>query len=333
MLILDSLYNLPKAELHLHLEGAIPLPFLAGLINRNFPDQTVTPAELESGYVFRNFGEFVSKWMWTVGQFHSETDFRELVRAVAKNLAQQNIVHAEIFFSPFDYPPGGLKAERITEEVIAGAELAMKESGISLLFFADIVRNHGHETAVDRVERLIPYRNSIFFGIGLGGSETGFPNEGFIPAFDRARNAGFRVVAHSGETQGADYVESAISGLKAERIGHGVRCLEDHNVVKLLKDKQIPLEVCPVSNLKTRVVSSIQDHPIRQLIDAGLLVTLNSDDPTYFSTNLNNEIRVLHDELGFSPEDILELLKNNFKASFLPEPEKEKWIQVISRAQ
>ncbi len=328
MISAADLYKLPKAELHLHLEGAIPLDFLARLINRNSPGALATPENLKAGFQFKNFGEFVRKWMWTVGQFRSETDFSDLVLAVAGNLTRQNIVHAELFFSPFDYPPGGLQAEKITEQVLLGAEKARAETGISLLFFADIVRNHGAETAAARVKRLIPFRSPVLAGIGLGGSETGFPNEGFFPAFETAREAGFRVVAHSGETQGAEYVRSAVTGLNAERIGHGIRCLEDPEVTELVRSRRIPLEVCPTSNVKTGVVARIQDHPIRKLIDAGLIVTLNSDDPSFFDTSLNQEIEILIRDLGFSAGDVLTLLKNNLTASFLPEEKKRSILTL-----
>lgn len=330
MTLAEKINKMPKTELHIHTEGAIPLPLFLEFIHRKEPDHEIqTIEDLKKRLVYPNFKEFIKTWIWMVSYIQSEKDFETIVYHVLKELHSQNVKIAELFYSPFDYQYQKFDPALITEFMISGVKKAKSDFGIHASLIADVVRNHTYESAEMRFSRIEKYLGEELIGIGLGGSEDKFKNELFGEVFKLAKNKGFRVVAHAGEADGANSVKSAVEILKAERLGHGIRCVEDEKLMKILKNLQIPLEVCPTSNVATNVVSEFKNHPIRQLIDRGLMVTINSDDPTMFHTSVTNEYQKLHHELGFTWNTLKMLALNGVKASFLNDVEKSKMVEVF----
>ena len=328
MTITEKINKMPKTELHLHLEGAIPLRLFLEFIHRKEPQHSIrTVSDLQSKLQYQSFKEFIMCWIWMTGFLTKEEDFEQIAYWVMKDLTDQNVKLAEAFFSPFDYGHQGLNPVGITESVIRGIKKAKADFGIEAFVIADVVRNHTYEPAINRLQRIEHLKGEEFIGIGLGGSEHQFPNELFEDVFAYARGKGFRTVAHAGEASGAQSVESAIELLHAERIGHGIRVLESESILKKAVDLQIPFEVCPTSNIETRVIADFKEHPIRKLYDAGVFVTVNSDDPTFFHTSVSHEYFRLHSELNFIWEEITELSLNGVKASFLDEKQKADMIQ------
>lgn len=323
--IFEKIRVMPKTELHLHLEGAIPLELFLKLIHRKEPQHQIrTISDLRSKFHYADFREFIMTWIWMTEFLTKEEDFEEIAYRVSEELIQQNVKVAEVFFSPFDYAPNNLDPVGITESVIRGIKRARKDFSLHISAIVDIVRNHTYEPATTRFQRIEHLEGSELIGIGLGGSENRFPNELFSDVFKEARKKGFHTVAHAGEAAGAESVESAVELLKAERIGHGIRILEDEKLVKKMAALQIPFEVCPTSNVETKVVQSFDHHPIKKMISSGLNVTVNSDDPTFFQTSITHEFHHLVNRKGFMWNDIKQLAIRGVESSFLESEEKKK---------
>jgi adenosine deaminase len=320
----EFIKNMPKIELHLHLEGAFTLQSLMTLIDKYGEDPSInSAADLEKKFVFKDFPHFIKTWVWKNQFFKSPYDFEFTTYNTLKDLHQQNVVYAEAFYSPWDFACNGLGAQEITEAHLAAVVRAEKDLGIQCKLIADISRDVGWQNSVERFKQIIPYRDKGVIGIGLGGSEQQFPNGLYESVFKLAKQKGFHVVAHAGEAAGADSVRTAIDVLKAERIGHGVRSIEDHDLVEKLNAERIPLEVCITSNLKTGVFSSLETHPIKYFFEQGLAVNINTDDPTMFATTITDEFFLLSDRLNFSKEDIKKLTLSAAEATFLSEDEKK----------
>lgn len=319
--------TMPKVELHLHLEGAFTFEFLFDLIEKYGGDPTVkTVQDLEKRFVFRDFPHFIQTWIWKNRFFRETADFENSTYFTLKNLHEQNVIYVEAFYSPWDFLTSGLAIEAITEATLAAIKRAKEDFGIECVLIADINRDLGWETGIDRLKQVLPYREQGVIGIGLGGSEQKFPPEPFQNVYKIARDSGLHVVAHAGEAAGPKSVWGAIEKLRVQRIGHGVRSVEDPKLVDRLREKQIPLEVCPVSNLKTGVFPSLEQHPIKYFFENGLFVTINSDDPAMFGTTITEEFLLLHEQLNFSLDNIKKLALNGARASFLPEKEKAELL-------
>ncbi|MCL5035434.1 MAG: adenosine deaminase [Bacteroidetes bacterium] len=322
--------TMPKVELHVHLEGAFTYEFLFGLIQKYGGEERISSVdELSRRFVFRDFAHFIETWFWKNRFFRSPADFEESARLVLKNLSDQNVIYAEAFFSPWDFVSNGLRVEEITEATISGMKSAEREFPIRCGLIADIVRDYGAEAAEERVRQMAPYLDRGVIGIGLGGNERDFPPELFQTAFRTARQLGFRTTVHAGEASGPASVWNAVTALEAERIGHGVRASEDHRLLEVLKEKQIPLEVCITSNLKTGVYSSVEEHPFDRMFKDGLMLTVNSDDPSMFGSSITDEFALLVNKLGYSEEDLIELTLNAVGSSFLPIDDKRALIGKI----
>ena len=323
--IKEFIKNMPKIELHLHVEGAFTLQSLMSLIEKYGGDPSINSSEdLEKKFVFKDFPHFIETWVWKNQFFKSAEDFEFTTYYTLKELQQQNVVYAEVFFSPWDFAENGLHAQEITEAHLSAANRAERDFGIQCKLIADISRDVGWENSVERFKQIIPYRDLGVIGIGLGGSEQKFPNALYTDVFKLAKEKGFHVVAHAGEAAGPESVKSALDVLKAERIGHGVRAIEDPDLVKKLKRYQIPLEVCVTSNLQTGVFSSLEKHPLKYFFEEGLAVNINTDDPTMFGTTLTDEFLLLYERLDFSMAKIKKLLTNAIDATFLSKDEKNK---------
>lgn len=331
---------LPKTELHLHLEGAIPLETLYELIENQGGDPTITSIEdLEKKLMYTDFAHFLELWVWKNTFIKEERDFEEITYQILHNLSNQNVKYLEAYYSPGDYWRQGLTVPGITEAIINGKEKAHREFGIQCELIIDLIRDHGPEIGMQRLEEVTPYLGKGVIGIGIGGSEHEFPADPYAAVYKEAKQRGFRLTAHAGEAAGPDSIWAAIQKLDCERIGHGVRAKEDPQLIAFLKETQIPLELCVVSNVKTRVCESVESHPIKRYYEEGLMVTVNSDDPTMFNTSLTHEYMILAQKLKFSIQDIRQLTLNGIKASFMSEKEKEsmkiqfdrEWKQLLRK--
>jgi adenosine deaminase len=306
------LERLPKVELHLHLEGAIPEAVLWDLIHKYGGDREVADRQALAGRLrFRDFEHFIDTWVWKNGFLREYDDFTLIAEAVARSLSAQNVIYAEVFFSPRDFRRFGLETQALAAAIRRG--LARVEA-IDVALIGDLVRDFGEAAAAVTLRELAEVRDLGVIGIGIGGSEQLVPPERFARVYRDARRLGFRTTAHAGEAAGAGSVWGAVRALEVDRIGHGARAIEDPELVAHLAETQLPLEMCPLSNLRTGVVASIAAHPIREFFDRGLRVTVNTDDPAMFGNSLAGELEVLVTELGFTRCDVRTLMRNAIAA-------------------
>lgn len=324
-MVQDWFDNVPKAELHLHLEGAIPHDALWELVQKYGGDPTVPTLEsLRERFKFRDFAHFIELWIWKNGFLREYDDFAFFSEAIAYDLVRQNIRYAEAFLSPGRFELEGLDAQRIIESVRTGLS---RFNGVEVALITDLTRDLGPENALNLVGRVNELREQQgVIGVGLGGSEHDWPPELFADAYTLAKDLGLHVTAHAGEAAGANSVWDAIHALGVERIGHGTRSEEDDRLLDHLAESQIPLEMCPLSNVATRVVDDISQHPIRRYVERGLMVTVNTDDPSMFGNSLAEEYRTLENVFGFNRNEVRELILNGIRASWLPDNRKADLI-------
>ena len=312
--------SVPKVELHLHLEGAIPHVALWELVRKYGGDPSLrTLNDLESRFEYVDFPHFLDTWAWKNGFLREYEDFTFIAEAVARKLQAQNIRYVEAFYSPPDFARHGLEIQRLTEAIRNGLS---QVPGIEIMLVADVVRDYGPQQAMISLQRILEVRDLGVIGIGLGGAEHEYPPELFQDVFGTAREAGLRTTAHAGEGAGAASVRRAIEDLHVDRIGHGVRLHEDEELLDRLVRRRIPLEMCPLSNVRTGVVASIGEHPIRAYFERGVLVTVNTDDPEMFGNSLACEFQLLEQELGFSRTETRHLILNGIESSWLAEDRK-----------
>jgi adenosine deaminase len=317
--------RLPKVELHLHLEGAIPLDALWKLVQKYGTDPSVTDIKaLQQKFQYKDFPHFIETWIWKNQFLREYEDFAFIAEAVAKDLVRQNIRYAEMFYTPSDFFRHNLEIQKLTEAICTGLG-QVKQVEIALIL--DFCRDRGPENAAKNLSEVNEVKQLGVIGVGIGGSEQKYPPELYAGIYKKARQMGFHTTAHAGEAAGPDSIWSAIRNLKVERIGHGTRVFEDDSLMTYLARTQIPLECCPLSNVRTGVVKSINLHPVKKFFDAGLFVTINTDDPKMFGNNLAEEYRLLEDRLCFSRDDIRILILNGIKASWLPERRKQQMIE------
>jgi adenosine deaminase len=312
--------RVPKVELHLHLEGAIPYSALWDLVQKygGAPDLPDLEA-LKQKFVFRDFPHFIEMWIWKNQFLREYEDFTVIAEAVARDLARQNIRYAEVFYSPADFTRHGLHVQPLTAAIRAGLARVPE---IEVALITDFVRDLGPENAVRVLAEVSEVRDQGVIGVGIGGSEQLYPPEPFAEVYAQARAMGLHTTAHAGEAAGAASVWGAIHALHAERIGHGTRAAEDPALLDYLAERTIPVEMCPLSNVRTGVVPSLDKHPARCYFECGILVTINTDDPRMFGNTLAEEFSLLEQVLGFSRDDIRTLILNGIRASWLPETQK-----------
>jgi adenosine deaminase len=316
--------RVPKTEIHLHLEGAIPLPALWQLVQKYGGDSAVSDiAALERKFKFRDFPHFIETWVWKNQFLREYEDFIFFSEAVAKDLVSQNIKYAEVFYSPLPFAQNGLQPQKLTEAVRKGLD-RVKEVKTALIM--DFSRDSGVADAEKHLPAVKELKQLGVIGVGLGGSEQKYPPEMYTEIYAQARRMGFHVTAHAGEAAGPASIWGAIRSLQVERIGHGTRAIEDPALMEYLAKTQLPVECCPLSNVRTGVVKSIELHPIKRFYDAGLLVTVNTDDPKMFGNSLAEEYQVLEEKLGFSGDEIRALILNGIKASWLTEDNKHAMV-------
>jgi len=321
--------DLPKAELHLHIEGSLEPELMFGLAKRNriaLPYPSVE--SLKAAYEFSDLQSFLDLYYAGASVLATEQDFFDMTWAYLERAKADNVRHAEIFFDPQTHTARGVPFGTALQGIHAALSEGARKLGISSFLIMCFLRHLSEEDAFATLEQALPYRDKIV-GVGLDSSERGHPPSKFARVFARCRQLGWRAVAHAGEEGPPAYITEALDLLKAERIDHGVRCLEDPAVVARLAAEQIPLTVCPLSNVKLRVFPSLEQHNLRQLMAAGLRVTVNSDDPAYFGGYVNENYRAVQRALGLSRAELRRLAKNSFLASFLPEAEKQRHCRSV----
>jgi len=316
---------MPKTELHLHLEGAIPLATLWQLIQKYGGDPDIPSiGALEERFQYRDFDHFLQTWFWKNGFLREYVDFELIAQAVADDLAGQAVVYAEIFFSPADFSRQGLDLQVIATAVRRGFERSTGDIQIALI--VDLVRDFGAAQGMRVLEMMHEVRHQGIIGIGIGGTEHEYPAQLFTEVFHRARQLGFHTTAHAGEAAGPESIWSALTDLEVERIGHATSAIGDSNLVDELVARQIPLEMCPVSNLRTGAVSDLREHPILELLRCGAVVTVNTDDPKMFNTSLDYEFTRLADAFEIADQELLQLAENGIHSAWCDADLKKRMV-------
>lgn len=333
---------LPKAELHLHLEGTVDPPTLAELSRRhNTPLPTsnnrydvqgsgdeLTENDVQRLYSYSDFHGFMMAFKAVTERLRTPEDYELITYRLMQKLAWQNVLHAEVYVSVGVVHWRGQKFEPLFEGMERGRQRGERDFGVSLLWIFDAVRHFGVDAAAKVFDLAARLQNRNVAGIGIGGIEREGPPQNFRELYRKAAAQGLRLTAHAGETAGPESVWGALN-IGAERIGHGFSVTRDSELVEVLARKQVPVEVCISSNLRTRVCADIHKHPIKAMFDNGLMVTLNTDDPEMFQTSLSHEYEIAQEECGFSEDHLRELARNSFEASFLPAAEKLEFLHRI----
>ena len=321
--MIDFINKLPKAELHIHLEGSLEPELMFEIGRRNgieLPYATVD--EVRAAYEFDNLQSFLDIYYAGAGVLETEQDFYDMTWAYLERCRAQNVIHVEPFFDPQTHTDRGVGFDVVVGGITRALATAEKEYQISSRLIMCFLRHLSAEAAMETLEQALPFRHLIT-AVGLDSSEMGHPPEKFQGVFERALAEGFLSVAHAGEEGPPVYIRQALELLNVSRVDHGVRCIEDDDLMDFLLKEQVPLTVCPLSNTKLRVFEKMEDHNILQLLERGLLVTVNSDDPAYFGGYLNENYRALYEALGMTCDQVLKLVQNSFKASFLSDEEKK----------
>jgi adenosine deaminase len=321
--------GLPKAELHLHLEGTLEPDLALRLAHRHgvrLPYSTAS--ELQRSYEFTNLQSFLDIYMAATQVLRDEEDFYELTMAYLLRARDQGIVHTEVFFDPQSHTARGIAFPTVLSGIRRALEQAQDEWGITHRLILCFLRHLSADEAQQTLSEALPYRSAIA-AVGLDSTERGHPPAKFAAVFERARREGLLTVAHAGEEGPASNVRDSLDILKVHRIDHGVRCEEDEALVERLVRERVPLTVCPLSNVRLKVFERMADHNVRRLLQRGLCVTINSDDPAYFGGYLNENYLAVHGALGMTAVELAQLARNSFEASFLPTPQKQQWFNRI----
>ena len=322
--------GLPKAELHVHLVGSASPETVLGL-SRRHPSSTV-PIDLRAlrdFYSFTDFAHFIDVYIAVNSLVVSAADITDLVVGLARDLAACNVRYAEVTVTPYSHLLVGIPAADITAALAVGRQRAADEHAVRLQWVFDIPGECGPAAGLDTVDWLLDQKPSGTAGFGLGGPEIGFPRALFTESFDRARAAGLPSLPHAGETTGPESVWSALDDLGAVRVGHGIASVVDPALLARLRDDDVALEVCPTSNARTGAVASLEVHPLSRLVDAGVPVTLGSDDPGMFATTLTREYEVAHEVLGLTLPQLTEIARTGVRVSFAPDEVKVVMLAEI----
>jgi len=321
--------GLPKAELHLHIEGSLEPELMFELAQRNnvaIPYDSVEA--VRAAYDFSNLQDFLDIYYAGANVLLTAKDFEDLTFAYFTRIAADKVRHAEIFFDPQTHTDRGVAFETVVEGIIAGMKRAETELGVSSGLILSFLRHLSEEAAFETLEMAKPYLDR-FIGVGLDSSEVGHPPSKFERVFAACRELGLKICCHAGEEGPPAYVHEALDLLKIDRMDHGNRSMEDEALVERLAKEQMTLTVCPLSNLKLCVVKDLKDHPIPSMLAKGLHVTLNSDDPSYFGGYVNDNYIQLARAVGLTREQVIQIAKNSFEGSFLPDDKKAQYLAEI----
>jgi adenosine deaminase len=314
--------GLPKAELHMHIEGSIEPDLFIRLARRNGVSiRWQTEDELRAAYSFADLQDFLDLYYDGCRVLVQPDDFFDVTREYLRRAHADRVLHAELFLGPQGHTSRGVPLAAVMDGVLGAMEAAEREDGITSGLIAVAQRHRSEDEAFAMLDALQPWHARLL-GFGLGGAEVGNPPSKFERFFARCREMGFRVVAHAGEEGPAGYVRESIERLQVERVDHGNACVDDAALVAELARTRVPLTMCPLSNLKLRVVDSVAAHPLKRLLDAGLCVTVNSDDPSYFGGYVNDNYLACQEALGLARSDLVQLARNSFEAAFIPDAQR-----------
>lgn len=321
--------DLPKIELHVHLEGAIPHKALFDLVQKYGGDPSIpNVAALIKRFEYKDFPQFIEAWSWKNQFLREYEDFTYIAELTARDMAYQNIRYTELFFSPSLFVRYGLDVQELTHAVRKGLSRVPE---IEIALIADLVRDYGPESEMTILKALNEVKDCGVVGIGIGGSEHEYPPEPFELLYREARNMGFRTNAHAGEASSTQSVWGAIKQLRVHRIGHGTRVYEEPELLDYIAENEIALELCPMSNVRTGIVNSIMEHPIRKYFERGLIISVNTDDPKMFNTSLSEEYRLLVQNCGFSKQEICKIILLGIRSSWLSEEKKNSLVKKFEQ--
>jgi len=321
--------NIPKAELHMHVEGALEPDLMLAIAERNriaLPFDTVE--DVRKAYNFTDLQSFLNIYYQGTRALLYEQDFYDVTWRYLERATAQKVCHAEVFFDPQTHTGRGISFETVITGIHRALSEGRRHLGISSKLIMCFLRHLSLEAAMKTLEQAEPFKEWII-AVGLDSYELGNPPLTFTPAFDEARKRGFLTVAHAGEEGPPEYIWQALEQLKVSRIDHGIRCVEDARLVETLVAKQVPLTVCPLSNVKLRVFNAMQNHNLKRLLDLGLRVTVNSDDPAYFGGYIADNFLAVQQALNLHRQDIYYLARNSFQASFLDDRQKIKLLDDL----
>jgi adenosine deaminase/aminodeoxyfutalosine deaminase len=318
--------SLPKAELHLHLEGSIDPPTLLEL--RTLHGKNSTLEEIEQLYRYENFTGFLMAFKTVTDDLQTPEDFELITYRLMEKLKAENVQHAEVYVSVGVCLWRKQDFAAIFEGMERGRARGERDFGVSLLWIFDAVRQFGTDKAQHVAELAVRYHGPSVVGFGIGGDELKAPPEFFRDVYAYAADHGLRLTVHAGESAGPESIWGALN-LRAERIGHGLTAGQDPELVEELSRRQVPVEICLTSNLRTGCCPSVAEHPVRNYFDQGIMITLNSDDPAMFGTSLSREYQLAQDKFGFTDEHLRELARNSFEASFLPAERKVNFLNLF----
>jgi adenosine deaminase len=325
----DLARAIPKAELHLHIEGSLEPELIFALAKRNGVSLPFARVEaLRAAYAFTDLQSFLDIYYAGASVLLHEADFYDMAWAYFERAHADQVVHAELFFDPQTHTERGVPMAAVIDGLSRACADAQQKLGISAALILCFLRHLSEADAFATLEAALPHR-AQFIGVGLDSSELGHPPEKFERVFARARELGLHVVAHAGEEGPPEYMWQAIDLLKVERIDHGVACLQDPLLVAELAHTRLPLTVCPLSNLKLCVVKDLREHPLKRMLDAGLCVTVNSDDPAYFGGYMNANFVQTVEALGLTREEVVTLANNSFEASFIDADRRRACLQQV----
>ena len=327
--VVNFINETPKSELHLHIEGSLEPELMFKLAKRNkveIPFKSVD--EIRSAYNFTNLDSFLKIYYEGSNVLITEEDFFDLTWEYILRCKKDNIVHTEIFFDPQSHLPRGISFDTVINGIHKALTKANNDFGITSKIIMCFLRHLDEEPCFEVLNEALRHKDKII-GVGLDSSEKGNPPQKFKKLFDKAIQEGFLTVAHAGEEGPPEYIWDSLNLLKVKRIDHGVQCLKDEKLVEVLKEKNIPLTVCPLSNVKLCVFDKLENHNLKKMLEKGLRVMVNSDDPAYFGGYLNTNLIEISKALNLSLEDVRLLIQNSFKSSFLDEKTKNNWLNKI----
>lgn len=325
----EFINKLPKAELHLHIEGTFEPELMFDIARRNNRKLAYgSVEELREAYSFDNLQDFLELYYAGASVLIEGQDFYDLTRAYLEKISSQNVIHTEIFFDPQTHTDRGIDFSTVINGISRALEDGRNRLGISSRLIMCFLRHLDEAAAMNTLEEALGYRELIT-AVGLDSSEIGNPPSRFKRVFERARNEGFLTVAHAGEEGPAEYVWEALDILKVSRVDHGNHSMDDEKLVRELAERRMPLTVCPLSNLKLKVVPDLKRHPLKEMLRRGIPATINSDDPAYFGGYVNENYIAIANALDLTKEEICQLARNSFTASFLPEEKKNEMIEKV----
>ena len=330
--MIDLIKRLPKAELHLHIEGSLEPELMFRLAKKNQIEIPYKDIEdVRNAYNFTNLQTFLDIYYAGANVLITQEDFYDLTWEYILKCVEDNVIHTEIFFDPQTHTARGVAFETVITGIKRALADAKAKYGITSCIIMCFLRHLSQEEAFETLEQALPFKDDII-GVGLDSSELGNPPSKFIEVFKKAKEEGFKLVAHAGEEADFSYIYEALDLLDISRIDHGVQSIKSAELMQRLKDEQMPLTVCPNSNIELRVFDNYKEHNIKELLDYGLNITVNSDDPAYFKGYINQNFINISENLPLTEDDIITLVKNSFRSSFISDELKQQYLDKVDQA-